>query len=119
MGIKPDDNFDYATIHPHFESMGWNEAPTLESNDAPCGELVMWRRVVTTAISDFCRTGETAREQFLRQHAQHWLLENRSHFYTVCALADVDADRLRLMMREFLTLPDEARKRLKLQVTKL
>lgn len=115
---KPD-SVDCSTIHPHFETMLWVEAPTPEISYCKVGEVILWRRVITTAISDYCNTDESPAVQLARKNAERWLLKNEKQFRAVCSFADIDADKLRKMVNEIDISSPEALAKIKFRVTKL
>lgn len=120
MGRKRNtESVDCSTVHPHFETMLWVEEPTPEETSPRVGEIALWRRVIITALFDFCNMDSNPDVRMAREKAQRWLLYNERQYRAVCAFADVDADKLRRMVLEITEQPETALVELKLRVTKL
>lgn len=64
------------------------------------GEIGLWRAVITQALMDAGNNSKKKEMRHARALAVAWLLSNGDDFFTVCSLAQMDAQYVRSKARE-------------------
>lgn len=62
--------------------------------------VALWRAVITQALDDATMFGSTNKAKLAISQARSWLLSPNQHFNEVCALADLEPSRVRMLARK-------------------
>jgi hypothetical protein len=109
---------DHCAVDPHFESMVWGFIEIEEIEEIYGHEVAMWRKVVLQTLVDYLSTAINSASRFNQYHAEKWFLYDEKDFFLVCDLANLNADRLRQMVRNAHDNPSTILAELRFRITR-